>query len=42
MRQNQRDYGHFVNQEDFIVGNREPLKVFKQENNAIKVVIKED
>lgn len=25
---NQRYYGNFVNQEDFIVGNREPLKVF--------------
>lgn len=32
----------FLNQDDFIVGNREPLKVFKQENNAIKVAIKED
>lgn len=42
MRQNQRGYGNFVNQEDFLVGNREPLKVFKQENNPIKVVIKED
>lgn len=42
MKQNQRDDGNFVNQEDFIVGNREPLRVYKQENNAIKAVIKED
>lgn len=42
MRPNQRDYGNSVNQEDFLVGNREPLKAFEQENNAVKVVIKED
>lgn len=42
MRQNERDSGNFVNQEEFTLGSGEPLKVFRQENSAIKLVIKED